>query len=442
LTSAEATVRRALALVKPTPDEEKALQQRAEFIVERSRRAARAFQEVRGVEFGGSFAKGTWLPGQADLDIFLKLDPATPEDRFEEIGLKVGAEATRGYPRGKKFAQHPYTEADVDGVKVNIVPCYDVKPKEWKSAADRSPFHVELVKKLAQEQKEQVRLLKRFMRGIGTYGAEIETEGFSGYAAEVLIMQHHDFLGVLNSFAEIKRESDGKLLHLPDPVDPNRDLARAISDEKTAQMVLASREFLSNPSMTYFGTMKGRSRPTMKDNVVALIFSHPKLSEDTLWGELKRTVRHVQRHVEEEGFRLARAMAVSNNSERSAFLFLPEFGSLPDLEQRLGPTADRKAESEAFVRVNRRRARLIWVDDEARLRVLQKRDYVELESFLKEMVRSGTRGIGASASVGRGIARTGRVVSGRQLVRVAVSSPWLRAGLVKIASDTVGTGSS
>ena len=391
---------------------------------------------------GGSFAKGTWLSGQADLDVFLRIDPSTPEDRFEEIGLEVGATATQGYPRGKKYAQHPYTEAEIDGVKVNIVPCYDVAPKAWKSAADRSPFHVELVAKMPREQKDQVRLLKLFMLGVGTYGAEIEVQGFSGYAAEVLVIHHGDFLGVLRFFAELKRQQDGSLFHLPDPVDTSRDLARAISNEKVGELVLASRKFLSSPSMDFFRGMSSKPRPTMRRDIVAVVFSHQRLSEDTLWGELRRTLSHVRKHVEDEGFVLARALAASNNSDRSALLFIPEFAELPRLEQRLGPTVERRADLETFIKENSRRARLIWVDEEARVRILQEREHTDLSEFLTEMVRSGARGIGASAPMARGISRSGKVLSGSRLGRMAASAPWLREGLGRIASDTIGTGSS
>ncbi|MCH7967698.1 MAG: nucleotidyltransferase domain-containing protein [Thaumarchaeota archaeon] len=31
------------------------------------------------VEFGGSYAKGTWLPDIGDLDIFLKFKESTPK---------------------------------------------------------------------------------------------------------------------------------------------------------------------------------------------------------------------------------------------------------------------------------------------------------------------------------------------------------------------------
>ncbi|MDA4120558.1 MAG: nucleotidyltransferase domain-containing protein, partial [Thaumarchaeota archaeon] len=133
-------------LVAPSPSETAKTAALARVLLTKTRKAAKRFPEARGVLLGGSFAKGTWLQGNNDLDIFVKIDPSTPGEEFERIGLEIGTLATRGYPRGKKFAQHPYTEATVDGVRVNIVPCYAVKKGQWKSAADRSPFHVEVVK--------------------------------------------------------------------------------------------------------------------------------------------------------------------------------------------------------------------------------------------------------------------------------------------------------
>jgi tRNA nucleotidyltransferase (CCA-adding enzyme) len=345
LTGLQRVLAAATRLVLPKPAEEKRLAELGEFLLTRTRAAADRHPEVRGVVMGGSFAKGTWLPTNVDIDVFVLIDPATSEKDFERIGLAVASKATSGFPKGKKYAQHPYVEATVNGVKVNIVPCFAVEPPNWKSAADRSPFHVKLVEELSQDRKTQVRLLKRFMRGVGVYGAEIEVQGFSGYAAEVLVIRHGNFEGVLKNFAELKRVGEDLLFTLPDPVDENRDLAKAISNESVGRMVLASRAFLRRPSLAFFGEVLGRSRPRVRNELVGLVFSHPKLSEDTLWGELRRTLRHITNAVEEKGFKLARAMAASDNISNSAFLFLPEFSSLPPVEQRLGPTVERAKET-------------------------------------------------------------------------------------------------
>jgi tRNA nucleotidyltransferase (CCA-adding enzyme) len=414
----------------------------ARSLLQRTRKAAARFSETRGVLLGGSFAKGTWLPGHVDLDIFVRIDPRTPEDRFEKIGLAVGAAATRGSPRGKKFAQHPYTEATVKGIRVNIVPCYSVRKGEWKSAADRSPFHVQVVRRLSTERKIQVRLLKRFMMAVGVYGAEIETQGFSGYAAEVLVMKYGSFEGVLRYFASFKPSSGERLFSLPDPVDESRDLAIAISGEKLGRLILVSREFLRNPSGAYFRRMRGKSYRATRGMVSAIIFSHRLLSEDTLWGELRKTTRRIVRHLDMNGFKIARSMAASDNKLSSAILLIPEYDVLPGFEQRIGPTVDRKKDVEAFISSNRRNAKLIWVDEEARIRLLRPRRYTSLSDLLIDICRGKAGPIGTSTELERGMKRSGSVLKGPSLARAASASKWLDDGIREIVSDALGTRTS
>jgi len=432
-------LKQASRLVVPTRTEVANLSRLSSMLLARTRRAAKRFPEVRGVLMGGSFAKGTWLPDRVDLDIFVKIDSATPEGRFEKVGLEVGALATRGYPVGKKYAQHPYTEAAVDGVRVNIVPCFAVKAGEWKSAADRSPYHVELVEGIPQEKKDQVRLLKLFMNGVGVYGAEIQQQGFSGYVAEVLVIKHGSFESVIRWFAEYDVPANGKIFTLPDPVDEGRDLGVAVSGESLGRMVLAAREFLRRPALAYFARMSGMAHRSLEEDVVAALFSHKVLSEDTLWGELRKTLKHVVRHLEVQGFRIARAMAASDNASRSAILLIPEFAELPEVEQRVGPTVDRRKDVEAFVSTNSKQSRLVWVDDDARVRLLRPRRYTRLPVLLEDVIRGRVGQIGASKEIEAGMKKTGVVLQGRALARKASSSKWLRDGIREITSDAIGT---
>ena len=48
------------------------------------------FPQVTGLEFGGSFAKGTWLSKDADVDIFIRFKKSTSEEKFEKISKKIG----------------------------------------------------------------------------------------------------------------------------------------------------------------------------------------------------------------------------------------------------------------------------------------------------------------------------------------------------------------
>jgi tRNA nucleotidyltransferase (CCA-adding enzyme) len=425
--------------VVPSLDERERIDSQAKLLLAKTRKAAERFPQARGVLLGGSFAKGTWLPGHADLDIFVKFDPSTPEDEFERVGLEVGRLATRGFPTGKKFAQHPYTEATVNGLRVNIVPCYDVKKGEWKSAADRSPFHVKLVVRLPDEKKNQVRLVKLFMNGVGVYGAEIQRQGFSGYVAEVLVMKHGSFESVLGWFKDYPPFAEGRPFGLPDPVDEGRDLGVAVSGESLGRMVLASREFLRRPDMAFFDRMLGKSHPSLGKDVVAVVFSHQRLSEDTLWGELRKTSKHIVRHLEVQGFRVARFMSASDNRTRSAILLIPEVTELPEAEQRVGPTVDRRKDVEAFISSNSKDSRLVWVDDDARVRLLRPRNYTSLTDLLKDVVEGRAGPIGASRELERGMKRSALVLRGTSLTQAASSAKWLQDGIREITSDAVGT---
>jgi tRNA nucleotidyltransferase (CCA-adding enzyme) len=427
-------------LCTPTDGEAKRLDEIVEKVVARTKLAAAKFPETRGVVLGGSFAKGTWLPGEADIDIFVKFSSEVDEERFEEVGLKVGFEATKGYPRGKKYAQHPYTEASVDEVVVNIVPCYDVQPGQWKSAADRSPFHVELIRtKLSDPQKLDVRLLKKFMKGVGVYGAEIEKEGFSGYACEVLVLRNGTFSEVLKHFAHLKAAAPEKLLSLLDPVDERRDLAKAISDENVARLVLAARVYLKRPTLQFFLGKRGMRHTNLKGQIIGISFTHAESSEDIMWGELKRTMKHLSGHITRAGFALARTAIASDNRRESAFLILPEVRELSPSEKRIGPSVVMEREATEFLAKNSKKARLVWVGEEGKLQILKDRDETRLLDFLKRSLRGGVSKMGGSPTIGRAIAKSGRVVEGRALQRAAKRKEWLSAGLDDIVSDTLGT---
>jgi len=438
LSSLASVLAQANKRVIPSPADAAKISRLARRLLQKTRRAAERYPEVRGVLVGGSFAKGTWLPRHVDLDIFVKIDPATPVERFEKVGLEIGHTATRGYPMGKKYAQHPYTEATVEGVRVNIVPCFAVKAGEWRSAADRSPYHVKLVEVLPEDRKNQIRLLKLFMNGVGVYGAEIQRQGFSGYVAEVLVIKHGSFESVLRRFAEYDIPAGGRTFSLPDPVDEGRDLGIAVSGDSLGRMVLASREFLRRPSQAYFGEMKGKFRASMDASVYAVVFSHKEMSEDTLWGELRKTLKHVVRHLDVQGFAIARAMAASDNVRKSAILLIPEFTDLPTVEQRDGPTVDRRKDVEAFISANSKHSRLVWVDDDARVRLLRPRNYTRLPDLLSDIIGGKSGPIGASKEIEDGMKKNGVVLRGRTLTRAASSSRWLRDGIREITSDAIG----
>src|SRR3989338_7260655 len=128
------------------------------------------YPEIVGLEFGGSYAKDTWL------------------------SKKVGFESMKKYNPYVRYSEHPYVEARIKKTKINVVPCYDVNLGEWKSSADRSPFHTKYMQNaLTPKMRNEVRILKTFLKLTKIYGAEIAKQGFSGYVSEVLILNFGSF---------------------------------------------------------------------------------------------------------------------------------------------------------------------------------------------------------------------------------------------------------
>ena len=163
------------------------------------------YSQIKEIEFGGSYPKGTWLPEKADIDIFIKFDKKTSEAKFSEISKKVGFAALKKFDPYVRFSEHPYVEAKIKGTKVNVVPCYIIEKGKWKSSADRTQFHTKfMLENLSGSMKNNVRLLKQFLKNNGIYGAEISQQGFSGYVSEVLVWNHGSFEGVIKTMSKIK----------------------------------------------------------------------------------------------------------------------------------------------------------------------------------------------------------------------------------------------
>ncbi len=147
----------------PSNNVQKSKQEIANIVYELVKQEIEKYSEIVKIEFGGSYAKGTWLSKNADIDIFIKFKKNISEEKLENISKKIGFSSLKKYAPYVRYSQHPYVEAKIKDTKINIVPCYDVKIGEWKSAADRSPYHTEFMKKsLTEKMRNEVRILKNF----------------------------------------------------------------------------------------------------------------------------------------------------------------------------------------------------------------------------------------------------------------------------------------
>ncbi|MCK4435078.1 nucleotidyltransferase domain-containing protein, partial [Candidatus Bathyarchaeota archaeon] len=192
-----------LEKVTPKKGERAKIEALAEKLEKKVVSASKEFGIETQVRVEGSVAKDTWLSREPDIDIFMRVPTTIPREFLGETCLKIARKATEGQKQVERFAEHPYLEAVVEETRINVVPCYQVKQGEWLSATDRTPFHTDYVKKRLKEQMiGEVRLLKKFMKGISVYGAEIKVGGFSGYLCELLILHYESFVDTLKAFSQ------------------------------------------------------------------------------------------------------------------------------------------------------------------------------------------------------------------------------------------------
>ncbi|MBA4448334.1 MAG: CCA tRNA nucleotidyltransferase [Nitrosopumilaceae archaeon] len=383
--------------VIPTKTVEKSKKSIAEIALELVKKEIVKFPEIVGVEFGGSFAKGTWLSKDADVDIFVRFKKSTSEEKFEKISKKIGFDSLKKFSPYVRYSEHPYVEAKIKDTKINVVPFYDVKVGEWKSAADRSPFHTKYMSKsLTRKMRNEVRILKTFLKSNGIYGAEIAKQGFSGYISEVLVLNFGSFENVIKSISKIEEnQTIGKTskkfdtsLVIIDPIDSNRNLAAAISDENIGKFILVCRAFKENPKLEFFKNKKSRVSKKHWENVLSIKFNFKFRSSDIIWGQIKRASSSLSTQLELAGFTVLRSKAYTDEQKEAYLLFFLESMKISEIYAKNGPEFFREGSSKSFITKNLSNAELVWVGNNKKIISLEKRKHVDASKFMTEFLKN------------------------------------------------------
>jgi len=366
-------------------------------------REAEKQKSVVSVHFGGSYAKETWTPEKIDIDIFVKFKKTTTEKKFETIGKKIGFDSLKKFKPYVRYSEHPFVEADINGVGVNVVPCYDIKKGEWKSAADRSTFHTEFMsEKLTGLMKDDIRVLKCFLKingmyGAEMYGAEIAKQGFSGYVCEVLVYYLGSFENVLKKIVKLQNnemigESPRKFespIVIIDPIDRNRNLGAAISIQNVTNFILIARNFLKKNSISYFKEKSIRKTPgEIAKNLLIVNFTYKKRSDDIIYGQIKRASNSIESQMTNEGFNVLRNDAIAYNETKASLLFLLESLTISKNEIRTGPDVFSGDFSSKFIQTNSKKSKLMWTDKEGKLQSLQTRRYENAKTYLNDLIKN------------------------------------------------------
>ncbi|KAB1192431.1 CCA tRNA nucleotidyltransferase [Haloferax sp. MBLA0076] len=365
-TDLDAVVAAVRERIDPDEAERRALADAAADLESRVHDALADLPVDAGVLQVGSTARGTWLSGDRDIDLFVRFPDDLSREELEEYGLTVGHAVL---PDGhEEYAEHPYVKGDYEGFDVDLVPCYDVPTApDIRSAVDRTPFHnAYLTERLDDDLAAEVRVFKRFLKGIGAYGSDLRTEGFSGYLAELLLLEYGGFEALLRAAAdwnppvEFDPEDHGTRtfsdpLVVIDPTDPERNVAAVCSAENVARLQHYARCLLSDPREALFFLPDPpaldadgvRSHLERRGTTpVAIVFDAPGLVDDQLYPQLRKSLDGVANGLDRRGFDVFRKETFADDD---AVLFLElSVAERPRVERHDGPPVHVRQHAEGF----------------------------------------------------------------------------------------------
>lgn len=343
--------------VVPDQGEQATLERVVEDLLDRARTAVAELPVEADVVHVGSTARGTWTRGDRDIDVFVRFPPDLPRDRLEEFGLQVGHHVLpEGY---EAFAEHPYVTGDYRGFGVDLVPCYRVEDATAnRSAVDRTPFHDRyLGSHLNDRLRGDVRVCKAFLKGIGVYGSNLRTEGFSGYLTELLVLAFDGFQPLVEAAADwhppVRLDPGGTdgdegfdhPLVVVDPTDPDRNVAAVLSADNLARFQHYARDLLDDPRPELFAVTEPEplTASAVRAHVerrastpVAIRFATPSIVDDQLYPQLRKSLTGITGELDRRGFEVLRATHFSGEAETALFVECA-VADLPAVERHKGP---------------------------------------------------------------------------------------------------------
>ncbi len=400
------------------------------------------------VEIHGSVARGTWLAGERDFDIFIILGRTYTRKDLPRILDITKAHLGKGWVEA--YAEHPYIIANIDDFRVEFVPCFQVDPlMGLKSATDRTPLHTEFVNNhLSDEGKNEVRLLKRFMKGTNVYGAEVKVGGFSGYLCELLVIAFGSFNGVLeaatgwsesyivdimgdSNVLDLRKRFSSSLI-VPDPIDPSRNVGSPVSVKRFWEFSASARAFLKKPSYHFFYPKKidvdtkellKKIRIHEYDLVFLFVNDGDVEVPDILWGQLYKSERALVAALRDIGFNIIRSAVWSDEYSKHIFIIEVESASLPSFVKRMGPPVKLVEDSNRFLHTHKESESIIagpWIEGN-RWWIISKRQVSQAKSALEMFLKDNGRGIGVSRGITEKISHSYQILQGIEVDKIMSS---------------------
>ncbi len=360
---------------------------------------------------GGSGAKGTWLSGNHDIDIFVLFDYKKYADDSAKLSGLLEKALKKAFPKEKITRLHgsrDYFQLSYQQLMFEAVPILKItKAEQARNITDISPLHSQWVNKHAAKSKDDIRLLKQFCKANNLYGAESYIGGFSGYVLEILTAHYGSFENVLKSSQKWKEKdvvdpskfyptkelalfhiNSSKLqspLVVVDPVDKTRNAAAALSMEKFLLFKEAAKKYLQKPAEEFFAkeniTIDSLQKKYQgKGTLVFLTVSPAEGKEDVVGAKLLKVFQFLQEKLRD--FELIHGGRAWDKGQDARLYFIAKKKELPAEEVRAGPPLKMTEYVEDFKKKNKN-----TFVEEGRIKAKVKVEHPKLKDFVNALLK-------------------------------------------------------
>lgn len=317
---------------------------------------------------GGSIAKGTWLSGNNDIDVYVRFNKESAEKDISKL-LENALKNFKGVKR--VHGSRDYFQIDNNGLIVELIPILKIdSPEEAKNITDISPLHVEWVTQALFKKSnlaDDIRLAKSFLDAAGIYGAESYIHGFSGYSVEILIIHYGGFEKFLKAASKWKGKTiidtanyykgsplehlnESKImgnLILIDPVQKERNAASSVSFESFELLVKAAKRYLSRPSLSFFEKKKVNLNQLKKNGYLVIYLTAIEGSDDVIGTKLYKCYHYFLQILHEFGIKDS---GFDFNGKKALIWIKPVNKKLPKKKRHYGPPENVKYALSDFIK--------------------------------------------------------------------------------------------
>ncbi len=271
------------------------------------------------VEAQGSFVRKTYL-GEDDVYDLLLILPQSERAKVHQILDSLLKRLKKDRIRNsllevtKQTGKIPYLRIIAGDEYVNLFVGFDVTPGEKQiSIFDSIPMHTQyLLTHMQENDRNEVLLLKKFMKTVGVYRNELGAIGFNGYLCELLIVFYGSFWDTIKGISswkprtiiDIKRKKvqiedvdslTSEMLnryypiYVQDPLNPKDNVAADVSMLQFMSLIAAANIYMFDPTIHFFEALPCEIPPF--DDLVRKIIS---TGRETLVLVLKRNFQEAE----------------------------------------------------------------------------------------------------------------------------------------------------